>query len=116
LGVVPKSLAPTFNFTEKKAMSTWYSKALGDGVDALAPTTQIQQAYLALSLATRLPIDCAIFSYYDLQANVVTVYFTPSAMQLAKSFGAVPCDPPVNKEGFGLLNGEMRVWEVLFGK
>ena len=97
-------------------MSTWFSKALGDGVDALGPTTQIQQSYAALEFATRLPIDCAVFSYYDLRANVVTVYFTPSASQLAKTYGATPCDKPENKEGFSLLNGDMRVWTILFGK
>ena len=97
-------------------MSTWYSKALGDGVDALGPTTQIQQAYAALDLAARLPIDHALFSYYDLRTNVVTVYFSPSASSLAKSFDAIPCEKPTNKEGFGLLNGDLRVWDVLFGK
>jgi hypothetical protein len=97
-------------------MGTWYSKALGDGVDALEPTTGIQQAYAALELTTRLPIDHALFSYYDLRTNVVTLYFSPSASSLAKSVGATPCQKPTNKEGFGLLNGDMRVWGILFGE
>lgn len=97
-------------------MSTWHSKALGDGIDALGPTTKIQDAYQALELVTRLPIDHAVFSYYDLSTNVVTVYFSPSAAPFAKTFGAVPCEKPENKEGFSLINGDMRVWDVLFGK
>jgi len=97
-------------------MTTWHSKALGDGVDALEPTSQIQQAYAALEMATRLPVDHALFSYYDLRTNVVTVYFSPSAAQFAMGFGAVPCEKPVNREGFSLINGDMRVWDVLFGQ
>jgi hypothetical protein len=95
-------------------MTDWHSKALGDGIEAHAPTEQIKQAHMALALATRLPTDCAVFSYYDLRANVVTVYFSPSAVQLAKSFHAAPCQKPENKEGFGLVVGDRRAWKLLF--
>lgn len=95
-------------------MSDWYSKALGDGVEAFTPTTQIQEAYMLLATATNLPMDCAVFSFYDLRANVVTAYFSPSAHKLAESFQATPCSKPENREGFGLLVGDMRVWGLLF--
>lgn len=73
-------------------MSTWFSKDLGDGVAAHAPTTQIQETYSTLYIAsTNFPIDMAVFSRYDLRANVVTVYFSPHASQLAHTFGATPC-------------------------
>ena len=97
-------------------MTTWHSKALGDGADALAPTQTVQQAFAALMLTKNLPADYALFSYYDLRENVVTLYFSPSASDLALTFGAAPCDKPVRKEGFALLNGSSRSWAVLFGK
>jgi len=97
-------------------MSTWYSKPLGDGVDAQAPTWTIQQAYQVLELKGNLPVDCAIFSYYDLRENVVTVYFSPTAQTLARAFGADPCVKPTRKEGFAMLVGSPRAWDVLFGK
>ena len=97
-------------------MSTWYCKPLGDGIDAHAPTGQIQQAYLALELAGNLPVDCAIFSYYDLRENVVTVYFSPSAGALARAFGADFCIKPERREGFSMLVGSLRAWDLLFGK
>lgn len=98
----------------KSHIPGWSSVALGDGIDAHGPTTHIQQAYMALELATTLPADCAVFSYYDLGANVVTTYFSPSASQLSKSFGASPCESPENKEGFGMLVGSPRAWGLLF--
>jgi len=95
-------------------MATWYSKALGDGIDSLKPTTQIQEAYLALDEVARLPVDCAVFSYYDMRTNIVTVYFSPTAKHLADLFDASPCAKPKNKEGFGLIVGDMRAWDLLF--
>jgi hypothetical protein len=95
-------------------MNAWYSVDLGDGVDSRAPTEHIQKTYLLMASATRLPTDCAVFSYYDLHANIVTVYFSPSAVKLAAMFNAAPCKKPENKEGFGLLVGDRRAWQLLF--
>lgn len=103
----------SFTSTELQ-MTSWHSKELGDGVDAFEPTRLIQEAYATLEMTTRLPVDHAVFSYYDLRANVVTVYFSPGATDLAKRFEAMPCKKPVNKEGFSLINGDARVWDVLF--
>ena len=98
----------------KSHVRGWSSVTVGDGIDAQGPTTRIQQAYTALELATTLPTDCAVFSFYDLGANVETIYFSPSALQLGKSFGATPCEPPENKEGFGMLIGSQSAWSQLF--
>ena len=95
-------------------MKTWYSKSLGGGQEAFAPTGQIQEAYEVLSIATELPLDCAVFSYYKIGVDLVTVYFSPSAEQLAKAFHATPCQRPENKEGFSLINGSPRAWSLLF--
>ena len=95
-------------------MSTWYSTDLGDGVEAQAPTLQIQQAYTALEIATTLPASCAVFSYYDRERNIVTAYFSPTASELAMAFGAIPCARPEKREGFVLSIGSMHAWDLLF--
>ena len=89
-------------------MATWYSKDLGDGIDAHAPSTRIQEAFTAMCIAGRQPLDFAVFSRYDLRRNVVSVYFSPSAHALASAFSAVACQKPGNEEGFGLLVGDQR--------
>lgn len=96
-------------------MDTWNSKSVGDGVAAFQPSTQLHQAFLAMATASGgVPANAAVFSCYDLDANVVTWYFSPEATSLAKIFGATPCDKPTPSKGFGLLVGEGRGWEAHF--
>ena len=99
-------------------MAVWYSKDLGDGVDAFEPTTQIQNAFLALARAQtqtgHYSFDAAVFSRYDLDTNVVRVYFSPSAQLLATAFGATLCEKPTPTEGLALLAGDARAWEEHF--
>ena len=91
-------------------MSSWHSKALGDGLAAATPSMKILEAFSPLYIAAGQPDDMAVFSRYDLEANVVTVYFTPSATPLASLFGASPCDKPSSEE-IGLLAGNARAWK-----
>ena len=99
-------------------MTSWYSKELGDGVEAFVPTTDIQNGFLTLAQSQaqlgRYSFDAAVFSRYDLETNVVTVYFTPSAELLATAFRASPCTKPVPTEGFALIVGDARAWEAHF--
>ena len=95
-------------------MDTWYCKDLGDGVAAFGPSSKIQEAFLELAKAGAYSHDLAVFSRYALRKNVVTVYFTPSASLLATAFDAKPCDKPDPKEGFALLVGDARSWEIHF--
>ena len=95
-------------------MASWHSKELGNDVEAYKLDTKIQEAYLTLVQAGHYSSDAAVFSRNDLETNVITFYFTPSAELLAKAFGAVPCEKPIPKEGFGLIVGDARVWEVYF--
>jgi|SRR5579859_2563631 len=94
-------------------MTTWYCKALGDGAAAFEPTRQIQNAFLPLFSAAGQPIDMAVFSRNDIEANVVTVYFSPGASQLATMFGATPCKKP-SSDDIGLLAGDDRCRHLLF--
>jgi hypothetical protein len=96
-------------------MSAWHSKAMGDGVEAFEPSMRLHEAFIALAKASGgVPAYAAVFSRYDLHANVVTWYFSPEAVTLARAFGAAPCDKPVAAEGFGLLSGDARAWEAHF--
>lgn len=95
-------------------MSQWYSKSLGDGVAAFAPTSQIQEAFLPLFTAVGQPIDMAVFSRYDLEKNIVTVYFTPGATALAEMFGATPCEKPKREGRLSLLVGDQRCLPLFY--
>lgn len=70
----------------------WYSLELGDGIEANAPTRQLLEFFPAYFLEAGQPEDMGIFSRYDLERNIVTAYFTPSAARLAEQFGATPCE------------------------
>lgn len=86
-------------------MTQWYSKELGDGVDAFVPRHEILQAHQAFTLANRGTGGAAVFSRYDAETNVVTVYFSPAAEVLALQFDASSCDKPVPGDGLQLLAG-----------
>jgi len=101
-------------FNKGKAMTSWYSKDLGDGVAAFAPSGQIQEAFLRFAVSGVAPHELAVFSRYDLERNVVTAYFTPAAEVMAQELGAVPCQKPIRTEGFGLLVGDTRAWDIFF--
>ena len=95
----------------------WYSKDLGDGGAAYKPTREILDAFPAWMLKQTqttgtVPIDAAVFSTYDSDVNMVTVYFSPSAEPVALAFGATPCEKPVpsGDNDFGLLVGDERAW------
>ena len=94
-------------------MTTWYSKDV-DGVSAPGQSTLAQEGYLALARAGKTTFDMGVFSFHDLQRNVVTLYFSPTLSTLAASFGASPCSMPVPKRGFSLLVGDHRNWEIHF--
>ncbi len=95
-------------------MASWHSKKLGDGVEAFRPTEEVQKAFLTLSMAGQSSFDTAVFSQYDSETNVITIYFTPSAELLARAFGAIPCEKPIPEEGFGLMVGDDRAREAQF--
>lgn len=95
-------------------MTQWYSKELGDGTQAFGPSGQIQEAFLPLFAAARQPTDMAVFSRYDLEKNIVTVYFSPSASALAKMFDATPCEKPRKEGRLSLLVGDQRCLDLFW--
>ncbi len=94
-------------------MNQWYSKDLGDGVQAFAPSTQIQKAFIPAFASAGQPIDMAVFSRYDLEKNIVTVYFSPGAANLATVFNATPCEKP-SFERLSFLVGDQRCIGMFF--
>ena len=95
-------------------MTQWFSKTLGDGVQAFEPTSQIQDAFLPIFAAAGQPTDMAVFSRYDLENNIVTVYFSPGAAALAKMFDATLCEKPTREGHLSLLVGDQRCLELFF--
>ena len=99
-------------------MATWYKKDLGNGVAAFGTTKEIMEVFLKsllkLAEAGGYSYDLALFSRYDLEEDNVAMYFTPSAEILAQAFGAIPCEKPEPKEGFALIVGDDRSWEIHF--
>lgn len=92
----------------------WHSIELGNGAEALGPTQQIMQKFMAAFMAARGDINMAIFSRSDLETINVAIYFSPAAAIIAKTFnGVIPCGKP-SRKGLGLLAGDQRCWKVLF--
>jgi hypothetical protein len=97
------------------AVSTWFSKEMGNAMYAEAPQYDIQKAFLPLFVAAGQPDDMAVFSVFDVHSSCVTLYFSPAAATLAQMFGAVACDAPSPySRDFGMLVGEHGAWEALF--
>jgi hypothetical protein len=95
-------------------MGTWYSLDIGDGIEAALPTTKIQEAVFALIAAKNgNPKNIAVFSRYDLGANIVTVYFAPETEVIARAFNASPCEKP-SSDGIGLIAGDGNGLAVFF--
>lgn len=95
-------------------MTQWYSKELGDGIDALTPSNKIQEAFIPLFASAGQPLDMAVFSRYDHERNMVTVYFAPGASALAAMFGATPCEKPRKEGRLSLLVGNYGCVDLLF--
>lgn len=95
-------------------MSTWYSADLGDGIEAYEPSNKIQEIFTPVFVAAGFPFDMAVFSRYDLDKNIVTAYFSPSAHEIAKLFNATPCEKPLRQNRLSLLIGDIRCWDIFY--
>ncbi|EZQ18781.1 hypothetical protein DHB74_12225 [Pseudomonas sp. G11-1] len=78
-----------------EARSSWYCLALGDGLLATVPLSDIEDAFRQLHPAEA-PPGAAVFSRHRLDGLQcqVTVYFSPALAGLARSFNAHPCGVP----------------------
>ena len=97
-------------------MNNWYSISLGDGIMAAAPTAEIEKRFLQTFTAAQKPPDMAIFTRLESEGRLhceVIAYFSPAAAEVARLFGAQPCERPA-RSGLGLLAGDERSWSLLF--
>jgi len=97
-------------------MDSWYSKELGDAIMASMPSDEIEQAFQQLFVAAGKPLNMAVFTRGESEGRLhceVTAYFSPAAKDVAKAFGAQPCEKPA-WTGLGLLAGDKLSWSVLF--
>jgi hypothetical protein len=92
----------------------WYSKNAGNGFAAFGPARSTTETFLALARDHSVSADAAVFSRYDVAANVVTLYFSPTADVMATAFGAVPCEPPTPDPHLALLVGDFSSWAIHF--
>lgn len=95
-------------------MASWKSKAVGDGVDALPASQRLHESFFQFAKLGNLPAGIAVFARYDLRENVVTWWFSPEAEMLALAYGATDCEKPEPEEGFSLLVGDARGWDIHF--
>ena len=97
-------------------MDSWYSKELGDAITAGMPSDEIEQAFQQLFVAAGKPPNMAVFTRQESEGRLhceVTAYFSPAAKDVAKAFGAQPCEKPA-WSGLGLLAGDKLSWSELF--
>jgi hypothetical protein len=99
----------------KKSM-TWFSKNLGNvgkGEDVRI-ANEIQKVFPVEYGLAQFPQGMAVFSSKTIGAAQATVYFSPTAANLAIMFGATPCDAPT-KDSVRLLCGdENNCWSANF--
>ena len=97
-------------------MNTWFYKNLGDAMMAAQPSDQIREAFLAAFESAGKPNDMAVFTRNDSEGRLhceVSVYFSPAATEVAKTFDASPCEMPLSV-GLDLLAGDKDCWSMLF--
>ncbi|MDQ2693115.1 MAG: hypothetical protein M3Y68_13840 [Chloroflexota bacterium] len=62
------------------------------------------------------PPEIAVFTRLESEGRLhceLVVYFSPAAAELARKFGASPCERPA-PAGLALLAGDVRAWSALF--
>jgi len=99
-------------------MELWYSKELGDGMMAVMLSDEIERAFLPAYLAADRPLNMAVFTRLESEGRLhceVMAYFSPAANEVAKAFGAQPCEKP-SRMGLGMLAGDERSWPVFFSE
>jgi hypothetical protein len=97
-------------------MNNWYSVSLGDGMMAAIPSAEIEEHFQGSFTAAGKPPDMAVFIRSESEGRLhceVIAYFSPAAVDVAKTFDAQPCEKPA-RAGLSLLAGEESSWSTLF--
>jgi|APLak6261677118_1056115.scaffolds.fasta_scaffold06697_3 hypothetical protein len=72
----------------------WFSKDIGGKLDATESYDYIKSSFFTAFVAAGKPEGMAVFELYDNTFDIVTLYFTPNAKELAEYFKAMPCEKP----------------------
>ncbi|RZS35841.1 hypothetical protein EV687_0920 [Corticibacter populi] len=76
-------------------MNVWYKLDLGNGMDALPKTHEVEREFTSLFLLnSSRPTGAMLFSRYDLERDNVELFFNPQAADIAVRHNAKPCDKP----------------------
>jgi hypothetical protein len=93
-------------------MITWYCVTINDYKQICPIEEKIRKSFTDTYLFNKgQTLSMAAFTKQDLKA--VSVYFTPKANEIAKTFNAVPCEKPTI-ENLGLLVGDQQDWTTFF--
>jgi len=95
-------------------MATWYSIELNDDESAKKTIQRIMDAFIPKYVGAGRPLDMAIFSSYNPEDKLITVYLSPKASSLAMQFGAGTCDDTFVNTDLTLLVGDQKSIELLF--
>ena len=95
-------------------MTTWYSIDIADDVAAKNTMQRIMDAFMPKYIGAGRPLGMAIFSSFNREKNIVTLYFSPKAASLAIQFGASPCESVFVDQKLSLLVGDERSIDHLF--
>ena len=90
----------------------WCKKEFPNALEAAGPIESIKQVFIAAMRLAGTPGDMAIFTRHDLDSGMLTVYFSPSASNLAISFGTSPCPKPLRDRRLVLLAGDATAFEI----
>lgn len=93
--------------------SSWYCLVLGDGLLATVPLNDIEAAFGQRYPRGEAPPDAAVFSRHRLDGLQceVTVFFSPSLVDLARRFKALPCAKPGTRD-LELLVGSVEALQL----
>jgi hypothetical protein len=94
----------------------WYTLSLGDGIMAPTPAAEIEQRFQQSFATAGKPADMAVFTRPESEGRLyceIMAYFSPTAGEVAKGFGAQLCEKPA-RAGLRLLAGDEQAWSILF--
>ena len=95
-------------------MTTWYSIEINDEVAAKQTMQRVMDEFTPKYIGAGRPLTMAVFSSYNHESNIMSLYFSPKAASLAMRFGASPCDGVFVDQELSLLVGDERSIDLLF--
>lgn len=95
-------------------MTTWYSIEIDDEVTAKQTMQRVMDEFTPKYIGAGRPLTMAVFSSYNRESNIISLYFSPKAASLAMRFGASPCDGVFVAQELSLLVGDERSIDLLF--